>query len=54
MSTVFVEFTDETQTVVGSVFASPQNNADHPHYSVIDSEDERYKTFLSLLAASLN
>lgn len=46
MSIVYVEFTDGTHEKVGSVFSSPQNADDHPHYSELDSSDTRYMDFV--------
>ncbi|CFQ55628.1 Uncharacterised protein [Yersinia frederiksenii] len=47
MSTVYVQFTDDKNKTVGAVFSSPQDKIDHPNYEEIDSEDERYKSFMS-------
>lgn len=45
MSTVFVQFSDATETTVIAVFGCAQNASAYPNQASIDSSDARYQAF---------
>jgi hypothetical protein len=47
MTNVYIQFIDDTQTVVGAWFASPQDPEGLPNYAVIQDDDQRYLDFLN-------
>ena len=53
MRTVFVQFTDASQTTVCSVYGCPQDPVDHPNQGEIDSADARLLAFLNPQPAPL-
>lgn len=47
MTTVYVQFTDATETTVRAVFADPQDATTYPNQAAIDSTDVRYQAFVN-------
>jgi hypothetical protein len=45
MSTIYVQFSDELETTIISVFAGPQNPDDWPRQGEVASTDPRYLDF---------
>lgn len=41
----FVQFYDDTQTKVVSLFGCPQDSEEHPNQAEIENTDPRYVTF---------
>jgi hypothetical protein len=46
-TTVYVQFTDSTETTVCSVFSCPQDPTQYPNQAEIDSSDPRYIAFVN-------
>lgn len=49
MTTLYVQFSDETETVIQSVFANPQDPEIYPNQGEVDTSDERYRAFYNSL-----
>lgn len=49
MSEIFVQFADETETVIVSVFINAQDPALYPNQGVVTSSDARYKAYFDAL-----
>ncbi|MHC8295311.1 tail fiber assembly protein [Pseudomonas sp. LB3P58] len=47
MTDIYVQFSDETQTVITSVFGCPQDPAYWPNQGVVQDNDQRYLDFLN-------
>lgn len=47
MATVFVQFTDATETVIASVFGCPQDSSAYPNQAIVDSSDARYQAYIN-------
>ena len=45
--TVYVQFEDDTQRKIISVFGSPQSPENYANYAELDESDERYIEFIS-------
>ncbi|WP_420105493.1 hypothetical protein [Herbaspirillum huttiense] len=43
---VYVQFSDDTETEVISVFAGPQDPETFPHQATLDDDDPRYLAFI--------
>jgi hypothetical protein len=48
MKKLNVQFADESEQIVVSVFAEPQNPDDHPHQGEVSDDDPRYLEFITL------
>ncbi|MNR11322.1 hypothetical protein D3C85_1276150 [compost metagenome] len=46
MAQKFVQFSDETETVIVSVFGVPQDDSIYPHQGNVDETDERHISFM--------
>lgn len=46
MAQKFVQFSDETEAVIVSVFGAPQDDSIYPHQGKVDETDERYTRFM--------
>lgn len=44
---VYVDFKDDKETEIGSVFSGPQSPEYFHHLGEVEEDDERYLTFLS-------
>lgn len=44
---IYVDFTDDTETVICAVYSGPQEG--HQYYAEIDSSDSRYADFYNSL-----
>ncbi len=49
MVTLYVQFTDSTETVVSSVFPCPQDADLYPNQGEMETSDARYKAFFESL-----
>jgi len=47
MTTVYVQFTDATETTVKAVFGNPQDATAYPNQATLDSTDARYQAFVN-------
>jgi hypothetical protein len=47
MATVYVQFSDSTETTVASVFGCPQDPDIYPNQAAIDDTDARYQAFIN-------
>ena len=45
MSTIYVQFLDESEEEIVSIFGSPQDEKFWPHQGTVDSSDSRYKDY---------
>lgn len=52
MSTVFVEFSDDTESVITSVFGCHQDESIFPYQGEIPVTDERYVAYVHALPAA--
>lgn len=48
MTTIFVQFTDESDTVIQNSFASSQDGTGTPNLGTVESSDPRWKTFYDM------
>jgi hypothetical protein len=51
MQTVYVQFSDTSETVIMSVFSCPQDPAVWPNQGVIPSNDSRYESYFGTIPA---
>ncbi|HEN3657817.1 TPA: hypothetical protein U5E24_001561 [Yersinia enterocolitica] len=45
MDELYVQFTDETEAVIGAYFCCPQDPNVYPHLGTVFADDPRYVTF---------
>ncbi|CNI67041.1 Uncharacterised protein [Yersinia massiliensis] len=50
---VYVSFTDDTKTVIDSVFGSPQSLSDFPYQGKVKDDDPRYIAFIKSITYPL-
>ncbi|EOZ7424439.1 hypothetical protein ACNSPB_09715 [Yersinia enterocolitica] len=46
MTTIFVDFADNADTVIKSAFGSPQSPEWYHHLGTVDDDDPRYLAFM--------
>jgi hypothetical protein len=51
-TTLYVQFADNTDTEIISVFASPQDDTHFPNQGTVESDDPRYVTYYDSVPAS--
>lgn len=51
MTTIYVEFTDSTESAIASVFSSQQDPKYYANQGTVDETDARYKAFYESLPA---
>ncbi|MFP1728043.1 hypothetical protein ACLEDY_05375 [Lonsdalea quercina] len=45
MTTIYVQFSDDSESEIVSLFGNPQDEKYWPHQGTVDSSDARYKTY---------
>lgn len=45
MTTIYVQFSDESESDIVSLFGNPQDEKFWPHQGIVDSSDTRYKLY---------
>ena len=53
MQTIYVQFSDETESTVVSYFGGPQDEDAYPHQGPIDTSDKRWEDYVTAQPASI-
>lgn len=53
MQTIYVQFSDETESTVVGYFGGPQDEDTHPHQGTIETSDQRWKDYVSAQPATI-
>ncbi|CAB3764069.1 hypothetical protein [Paraburkholderia humisilvae] len=53
MSTLYVQFSDATQSTICSVFSCSQDTTEFPNQGEIDTSDARWKTYCDTMPAQV-
>ena len=51
MQTIYVQFSDESESTVASYFAGPQDPEDHPHQGELAASEPRWASFYNEMPA---
>ncbi|WP_404273715.1 hypothetical protein [Yersinia intermedia] len=49
MTTIYVQFSDATKTVIVSLFGNPQDPEHYPYQGTVEDSDPRYAVFWNAL-----
>lgn len=49
MTTIYVQFSDDTETLIVSIFGGPQDPEYWPNQGQVEASDPRYKVFYDAL-----
>lgn len=53
MTNLFVQFTDESETAIATIFSCPQNATEFPNQGQIVTSDSRYAAYYAALPSSI-